>query len=466
MKHENDLYETIRHYGENHIPMHMPGHKRNMHLWGEEYNSVPLPYDGDITEINGFDNLHDLEEGGILCRIADRAASLYRAKRAFPLVNGSTGGILAAIRALTAPAEKILVARNSHKSVYHAIELCMPEPVYLFPAVIEDAGILGSIRPEDVERAFQNDPDIRTVVITSPTYEGVISNIPAIAEITHRHGARLLVDAAHGAHLGFHPDFPDFPRDADIVITSLHKTLPSLTQTSLALVFSEDEALAARLQREIAVFETSSPSYVLLASIDRCLALLEHKKAALFSAYRDHLSAFYEQLRSLHTLSLFSPKRGTEACFDFDPGKLVFLVLPATFTGPELADRLRCDYHIEVEMTYTHYALCMTSIADPASAFSALASAVCNIDQTLPSRKSGETFPLPMLQSAPNRILPVSKAILLPQRPLTIGDPSTVYLWVYPPGIPFLVPGEEVTGEHLREIARLQNAGLSVKIRK
>ena len=226
---QQDLFETVCTYGRSAIPMHMPGHKRNTDLLGND-----LPYAGDITEIDGFDNLHDMETEGILNAIAKRASALYHAKFAFPLVNGSTGGILAAIRATAAPGDTVLAARNCHQSVYHAIELCELAHTSLLPPTDAVSGIYGSIRPEDVEAAFSKDPTIRAVILTSPTYEGVISDIKSIARTVHRYGATLIVDAAHGAHLGFHPAFPDsaLQLGADAVVISLHKTLPSPSSTS------------------------------------------------------------------------------------------------------------------------------------------------------------------------------------------------------------------------------------------
>ena len=202
MQKPNDLFETIRSYGKKAVPMHMPGHKRNTAMLGED-----LPYCGDITEISGFDDLH-APDGGPLTLLSERAAALYGAVRAFPLINGSTGGILAAIRAVTSYGDKILIPRNCHKSVYHAVELCGLHQISLLPPIDPKTGISGSIRLDDVKTALEADPEIRAVVVTSPTYEGVVSDIQGIAEIVHAHGARLIVDAAHGAHLNFSDDFP------------------------------------------------------------------------------------------------------------------------------------------------------------------------------------------------------------------------------------------------------------------
>ena len=174
-------------------PFHMPGHKRQVKMG---ITSVPNPFSVDITEIDGFDNLHHAED--ILKESMNSAAAVYGADRSWYLVNGSTCGILAAIAAAVKPGEKILMAPNSHKSAYHAVVLNQLEPVYLYPEEVPEFQIPGEIEPEQVERALLEHPEIRAVFVTSPTYEGIVSDIQGIAATAHRHGAALIVDEAHG----------------------------------------------------------------------------------------------------------------------------------------------------------------------------------------------------------------------------------------------------------------------------
>ena len=241
-------------------PFHMPGHKRNMKL---QVN----PYAYDITEIDDFDNLHEAE--GIIAQAQQRAAELFHAEKSFFLVNGSTCGILAAISAAVPKGGRILMARNCHKAAYHAAYLRGLQISYVYP-VITQFGIQGSIRVEDVAAALQEDASIQAVVITSPTYDGILSDIASIAELAHSYNIPLIVDEAHGAHLGFYSYFPQaaIQLGADVVIQSLHKTLPSFTQTAIlhmnkGLVRQED------IIRFLSIYETSSPSYLFLAGIDR-----------------------------------------------------------------------------------------------------------------------------------------------------------------------------------------------------
>ena len=280
------------------IPMHMPGHKRNTALLGTD-----LPYNIDITEIEGFDNLHGAS--GILKEYMEEITDYYGTKRSFYLVNGSTCGILAGIRAATKRGGKIAVARNCHKSVYHAIELFGLEAIYLVPEMDEAFGIHGGISTTSIADTLKKNPDTQLVVLTSPTYEGVVSDIAAIADICHAHGIPLMVDEAHGSHFNYSEHFPTSATalGADIVIQSLHKTLPSLTMTSLAHL-TGDLIRPEEMARQLAIFESSSPSYVLMASIDSCFRLLRDEGEQLFENYNQRLTDFSEKMKQLQHLKV------------------------------------------------------------------------------------------------------------------------------------------------------------------
>ena len=266
------LYDKLKSYKDSGIyPFHMPGHKRNDIL-----NDGLLPYEIDLTEIEGFDNLHNA--CGCIREIEKKAEKLYRVNRAFLLVNGSTGGILSSIRAMTNFGDKIIVTRNCHKSVYNAIELCGLNPEYILPEYDENNGVFTSVSPHKLEELLRENPDTKLVVITSPTYEGVVSDIKAIADICHKNGAMLFVDEAHGAHFPFSEKFPSeaVRCGADVAVVSLHKTLPSFTQT--ALLLTDNSELSDKLQENLSVFETSSPSYILMSAIENCLDYISENK--------------------------------------------------------------------------------------------------------------------------------------------------------------------------------------------
>ena len=449
------LFRAISEYSAGRsLPMHMPGHKRVPSLPGG------LPYGLDITEIEGFDDLHRAR--GILLRAQARAAKLWRSRRCFFLVGGSTCGILAAVRAATRPGDTVLVARNCHRSVYHAMELCALRPVYLFPDVDPETGIAGSLDPEQVENALAEHGDAALVILTSPTYEGVVSDVAGVAAAAHGAGVPVLVDGAHGAHLGFSPDFPESAVDcgADVVIMSLHKTLPALTQTALAHV-SGGLIDAARVERELSVFETSSPSYVLMTSIDLCAGLLEDRGDVLFADYAKALDGFFRRAEELKVLNVIGPS--APAFFGFDRGKLVVGTRRAGLSGTALAKILRDRFDIEVEMACAAYIVAMTSICDTPETLGRFADAVVAVDG---ERTLGAPVPVPPADVRPEIRMPACDAMFLPGEdaafPVAEGRTATEYLWAYPPGIPLIVPGEAVTGAVLRVIRGMTEAGVRV----
>ena len=376
------LYDKLKEYGASGVyPMHMPGHKRNAaHMPGG------MPCDIDITEIHGFDDLYDPR--GVLRDTAELAAGVYGSDKAFLLVNGSSVGILSAIGAHTKRGDKILIARNCHRSVCNAAELFGLEPVFVKPETDGQSGVLRSVEPGSIESALDEDPLITLVVVTSPSYEGVVSDIRSIAGIVHEHDIPLLVDSAHGAHLGFSPYFPDSAAGsgADIVVISLHKTLPALTQCSL-LHACGDRADVDEIARLLSTLQTSSPSYVLMASIDSCLRLIKSDNAGLFREYEKNLRRFDEDIRSIRNLSVLchgaSPP--SHGFFGFDPGKLVIVTRGTPLSGTMLADVLREEHRIELELACGDYAIAMTSLCDTAEGFARLADALCAIDRSLKS---------------------------------------------------------------------------------
>jgi len=373
------LYDKLKKHSENDIyPMHMPGHKRNA-----EYMPAGLPYDIDITEIHGFDDLHDPQPDGVLAETARFAAELYGSKKSYMLVNGSTVGILAAIGAHVKPGDRILAVEGCHRSIPNAAELFGLEIVYITPETDNASGVAYSVTPEAVDSALKNNHDIKLAVVTSPTYEGVISDVRIIAGIVHEHNIPLLVDSAHGAHLGFNKSFPQnaVGTGADIVVMSLHKTLPALTQCSLLHICGE-HADTCGIERMLSILQTSSPSYILMASIDHCLRLLMSKKEKLFDDYMQKLNGFGRDIESLKNLSVLYHGSGGHdpKYFAFDPGKIVIVTKNAGISGKQLAGILRTEHRIELELARDDHAVAMTSISDSAEGFSRLSAALRAVD--------------------------------------------------------------------------------------
>lgn len=440
------------------LPMHMPGHKRNTALAGYLER---LGAELDITEIDGFDNLHDAH--GVLAQGMARAAALWGSARAFYLVNGSTCGNLAAVRAvLGGQGGRVLAARNCHRSVWNALELCRAETEFLYPCCCPETGAFGALLPEAVEAALTRRPDTRLVVLTSPTYEGVVSDVAGVCRAAHRRGVPVLVDEAHGAHLGFGYGFPDgaVHAGADLVVQSLHKTLPSLTQTALLHV-SGGLVDAQRVQAALAMFETSSPSYLLMASIDGCVELLERRGPGLFAAWEQALGAFSAQTAGLHRLRLFRGGALPPGAAH-DPSKLVVCTAGTSLTGPQLAERLRREHAVECEAAMAGAVIAMTGMGDTEQTLSRFAAALLEIDAGL---SEGPRTVLPQLPEQ-TAVLPAWRAAERPRRLLPVqqaaGCVCAETVWAYPPGIPLLLPGERIGADFAGYLVESAACGVTV----
>lgn len=450
------LLKKLNDYCPGAVPMHMPGHKRNVKL---------APYlqqlgaDVDITEINDFDDLHDAD--GVIAEGMERAAWLWGAKRSFFCVNGSTGGILAAIFAVLDDGDELVCARNCHKAVYNALELRRAKPHFLFPEREEFSGTDCIVTAEAVGEMLDKHPKAKAVIITSPTYEGVVSDVAAIAAAAHERGAVLIVDEAHGAHLGFGWGFPDgaVKAGADIVVQSLHKTLPSLTQTAMVHICG-DRVDGDKLARSLAVFETSSPSYLLMSSIDSCVRLLEENSDKLFAAWKRNIALFKEETADLKHLRVM---KKTDRMFDFDPSKLVISTRGTNINGRELMRLLREKYAIELEMAASEHVIAMTGMGDTEDNLQVLATAIWEIDRYLEDIDTPE----PTVLTAPERACFTWEAAASERENVDIsaaaGRVSAEYVWAYPPGIPLLIPGEVIGEDFEQLIKSREQAGISMK---
>ena len=478
----NIYTELIKHKDSDFYPFHMPGHKRNTELikkyglWEENLS----PYEIDITEIDNFDNLHNPEN--IIKNAETLAAKLYGAKESIYSINGSTGGILSVL-GLLERGDKLLMARNCHKSVYHGVEIYELFPHYLI-GEIDGLGIYKSINPSEVEAVLEKyncentDKDcesieemksfIKLVVITSPTYEGVVSDIKKIADICHKYGAYLLVDEAHGAHFGFDYYFPETAvrLGADFVVQSLHKILPSFTQTAVLHICLEDEAIISRLRRQFNLLETSSPSYIFLAGMENSLKLVENYGDELFRAYKNRLINFRNNTSSLKHIKVHIP----DASFAYDYGKLV--ITAGTSLGAKLYRYLYDECHLVMEMKSKDYVTAMTSIFDTDEGFERLTAALITLDKRESffklDNKAEFEYTLSSGTLPEGRLLP-SQAVILSLKngkkvPLEASEGliSADYIYFYPPGIPLLVPGEVIEKGIINQIKAATLAGIEV----
>lgn len=469
------MYQQLISYGESDVyPFHMPGHKRRA-------LPFPNPYTIDITEIDGFDNLHHAE--GLIREAEERAAELYGADRSYYLVNGSTCGLLAAICAAARRGDKVLAARNCHKAVYHAVSMQGLAVEFLYPAITR-GDLQGQITAAQVEEALTKHPDIAVVILTSPTYEGIVSDVAAIAACCHAHGAALIVDEAHGAHFGFGAGFPEnaVRLGADAVIMSLHKTLPSFTQTAL-LHCNGTRIDPGRVARYLGVYETSSPSYLFMAGMDACIDLLREQGAELFAEYRRRLDAFYRDTADLAQLHVMRREDlCKEEAYDWDDSKLI--IYAGAMGGEALHQELRGHYHLQMEMVSADYVLGMTSLMDTDEGMRRLVTALHEIDEknrrmaelhetAEENRKTeldGEVpeagFTARMYRENPRR-MQIYQALDLPYREMpldeAVGKMAADYVYLYPPGIPLIVPGEVITEEFIRHIRECRERKLNVE---
>ena len=481
----NNIYKNlINHKNSDFYPFYMPGHKRNTELikkYGLWDNNL-TPYDIDITEIDNFDNLHNPE--GIIKNAETFAAGLYGAKESIYSVNGSTGAILAAL-GLMERGKAVLIARNCHKSVYHGVELYGLVPHYL-AGEIDELGIYQSINPEEVEKVLklynsdceiidkeygkgkQADNFINLVVITSPTYEGIVSDIRQIADICHRYGALLMVDEAHGAHFGFNKYFPETAvrLGADFIVQSLHKTLPSYTQTAILHICLEDEKIIKRIRRQFTLLETSSPSYLFLAGMENSLQLVEKYGSRLFEEYKNRLINFRNKISSLNKVKIYMPNN----YYAYDYGKLVITV--GANSGAELYRYLYEKHHLVMEMKSKDYVIAMTSIFDTDEGFERLFEALCKLDKRESffklDNKSEFDYTL-RSGTLPERKFIPSEAVRLSANygtkvPLedSEGLISADYVYFYPPGIPLLVPGELIEAYTINHIKAAKQNGIEI----
>ncbi len=456
--HNSDMY-----------PFHMPGAKRQL-------LSLPDPYSIDITEIPGFDNLNHPED--IYVEMNRRVADLYHADYARVIVNGSTGGNQMMIHAALKPYGTILVARNCHKSVWHEVELRRLHTITISPKMYTDS-IPGVVSADDIASKLRQYPEIGAVVLTSPTYEGISSDIPAIAEACHKRGVVLLVDAAHGAHLtvgGSTFEKNPIELGADLAVVSLHKTLPALTQTSAVLYKDNPYVSREALDAAVPYYQSSSPSYVLTASVARCVRFLENEGEEAFQRLSENLKKFYEET-TLSGLKLMPYE-------NHDPSKIVI----ETSDGVRLANVLRQQYHLEPEFAVPDHVLMMATVADTEEGLKRLSEALVEIDGEEWAKSTGLMDPKveddkltgladsnveepsnPGIESEkrnPAKYLEIYEAMdrahtaALAQD--AVGRIAASQIAIYPPGIPLVLPGEVITEDVIDEALQARKQGLEV----
>lgn len=444
------LYDKLKEI-KNIYPFHMPGHKRNRKFM--DINALEL----DCTEIKGLDNLHDPK--GVILKAQEEMAKYTRADKSFFLVNGGSSGMLSAVYACVNEGDTVIVASNCHASVYNALVLSRADAVYVVPEISEE-GIICGIDPKSIEEALLK-YKAKAVVITSVTYEGLVSDVKAIADITHNHGAILIADECHGAHFGFSKYFPKFAIEcgADISVNSWHKSLPAFNQAAVLNIKGKrvDEN---RLKKTISFFNTTSPSYPIMASMDKSRQYLLDN-GEYFNIYIRNLNILREELRENKYISLLDIKN-KYSVHDRDIGKIT-LVIKGDTTGYNVADVLR-EKGIEAEFASVNEIILMTSVADDFSYYKILSDIIKNIDKGLKEKENNfkylkyKSFYKPFL--TPYKAFYSEKEYVCKNN--AIGRICGENITAYPPDIPIVSLGEKIEDYHIENIETLKNYGADI----
>lgn len=467
------LERMLQYKKEKHVAFHMPGHKRNTKL---SYLKE-LKADIDMSEIEGMDDLHQPKE--MLKNTMVLAQHLWQSHQSYLSIAGSTAMILAGIRTLTQSHDRVLIARNCHRSVYHAIELCQLKPYYVLPNYHQAYGMTGEISLEELKKSYEKACDAEEkpslLILTCPNYEGVFSDLKNIVAFAHQVGMKVLVDEAHGAHVDLFgismlqaeeksaSHFSALKAGADFVVQSLHKTLPAHTSTALCHI-KKDSVDESKLRHQLKIFQTSSPNYLMMASLDGCLRYLYTEEAQQdFLLWKENCKKTRQALKALKHLQVFGQKEEDfENIFAYDFAKFVVSTKNTNLSGLTLGQRLR-SYGIEVEMMNKDYVLCMSSCLNQAEEYEKLVSALLEIDQTLQKIEDTthlafqieEQCMLPSLAyEKESHFIPFEEA-----ENKIAGE----FIWAYPPGIPLIVPGEKITKNFLERLETMQSLGLNLQ---
>jgi arginine decarboxylase len=434
-----------RYISSNPIPFHMPGHKMGRGFKKGYFDQITAM---DLTEIPLLDNLHFPD--GIIKEAQELAAKAFGAEHTFFLVNGSTCGIHAIIRTICKPGDKLMVGRDCHKSIINGMMLAGVEPYYITPGFDKDSGIPAAISPEKVREAFEKSHDCAGILITRPNYYGVCSDLESIAKIAASYGKVLAVDEAHGAHLKFNNKLPRCAMDlgADICVQSAHKTLPAFTQGAYLHVKSEKIDLE-KLKSILGMLQTTSPSYIIMSSLDYSRAVMEAEGEALLESLLENIERFEASLNIFNEFSILSGINIDN--FRTDRTRLTINVSRTGLSGFEVERILRFDYNIQVEMSDTGNIVCIATVSDTREDFQRLYLALADIRNRVV--KEGKISDINIytcygMYEVSEQVASLSEAFNLRSKKVKLkcaaGMIAKGTITPYPPGIPAVCPGERI----------------------
>ena len=461
------------------LAFHTPGHKQG--LGAHALLRELVTEAGLREEVSLMEELDDLHEPtGCIEEAQDLAAALYGADAAFFAVNGTTGAIHAMLVAALSPGDAVLVPRNVHRSVFGGLVLADARPVYIEPIIDEALGIAHGLSTEAVREACRLHPEAKALLLVSPTYYGVASDVRAIAEIVHEAGMALLVDEAHGAHLAFSDDLPEsaIAAGADLVAQSTHKLLGAMTQASL-LLLREGRIEKERVERAMSLLTSTSPNYLLLASLDIARRQMAEAGAAHLARAVGLARKLRREVNAMPGLFSFGEERmGGAGAFALDPLKLTVTVTGLGLTGAEAAHILRHEHKIEAELFDAQNVLFLLTYADTEESAGRLLAALRSLAQRRTAQAAtavaaasavpdgGEAQAVVRLPAAPPVAIPPREAFYRRSVPCRLreaaGRIAAETIAFYPPGIPVICTGEVFTAEVCRYIEAMAAAGLKV----
>lgn len=465
---QTPLFDALMKYVENEtIPFHVPGHKKGVGI-DEEYKAFIgyNPFKIDVTVFKSVDSLH--HPTGAIKKAQELAADAYGADASFFSIHGTSGAIQAMIMSVVTAGDKIIIPRNVHKSVTAGIILSGATPVYMQPELDKKVGIAHGVTPETVANALKENPDAKAVLIINPTYYGVSTDIKKIADIVHNYNIPLVVDEAHGPHLGFNNKLPlsAMAAGADICSQSTHKIIGALTQCSLLQV----RALRIdihRVQQVLSLLQTTSPSYILMTSLDCARRQIAVNGEKLLDYAIDLADYARREINKIPGFYCFGNEiLGEPGVFALDPTKITITCRELGITGYDLDMILSNKYHIQMEMSDLYNVLAVGSFGDTKESINALITALKEISEEyfgngteksdfidVPSIPNQNMIPREAFNSHKERVL-INESV-----GLTSGE----FLMAYPPGIPILCPGEVISQEIVTYVQRLKETGLYVQ---
>lgn len=464
MKMRIPILEALEDYvGQGIVPMHMPGHKQGRgfrRAYGKDFEDGSFVQNMakiDATEVPGLDNLHYPE--GPIKEAEELAAQAFGADYTFFIVNGSTAGVYAMMLSVLNPGDTAIVMRNSHRSAYNGLILGGIKPCYVIPSFCREYGIAMGITSHDIARAMDMCPEAKAVVITSPNYYGYCLDVKAIADEVHSRGKVLLVDEAHGAHLHFSRRLPAdaIAQGADMAVQSAHKTLCAFTQTAYLHVKS-DKVNIEQVRKALRLVQSTSPSYMLMASLDYARALMEGQGKYMLERAIDLAVEIRQRLKAAGIVCPGDEMVGRYGIAGFDTTKLIINMSHWGYSGYDIERILRQEYKVQLEMSDPYNGLAMITLADDRSTVGALEKALMDMVQKFLKRGrlpvEDVDIPLPPMALTPREAYysPKAEVPLDEAEGMICGD----FIVPYPPGIPILCPGEIITKEAIEWIEKYE----------